>query len=31
VHYLARVMNPNHAMPDAPKDEPEVLKEKGAK
>jgi molybdopterin-containing oxidoreductase family iron-sulfur binding subunit len=25
VHYLARVMNPNPAMPDAPKDEPELL------
>ena len=31
VHYMARVMNPNHAMPDAPKDEPKFLEEKGAK
>lgn len=31
VHYMARVMNPNHAMPDAPKDEIHELKIASAK
>jgi molybdopterin-containing oxidoreductase family iron-sulfur binding subunit len=31
VHYMARVMNPNHAMPDAPKDEIHELKVASAK